>query len=84
LINDIESLGKRIVDLRSDRESFTVQRNEAFRRLKKAWKNFSRKCRDLYMDMPHHLEGIIPVPSEGFKRRKKKKKDIISASDEHG
>jgi hypothetical protein len=56
-------------DLKSSKEFSTAERNRIFRKLKKVWKAFQRKCRDLFYETPHELEGIIPVPMNGFKRR---------------
>jgi hypothetical protein len=69
LISEIEDLTKKYQDLKSNKEFSTAERNRIFRKLKKVWKAFRRKCRDLFYDTPHVLEGIIPVPHDGFKRR---------------
>jgi hypothetical protein len=69
LISEIEDLSKKYQDLKSNKEFSTAERNRIFRKFKKVWKAFDRKCRELFYDTPHVLEGIIPVPSEGFKRR---------------
>lgn len=69
LISEIEDLTKKYQDLKSNKEFSTAERNRMFRKLKKVWKAFQRKCRDLFYDTPHVLEGIIPVPYGGFKRR---------------
>jgi hypothetical protein len=69
LIGEIEDLVKKYRDLKSNKEFSTSERNRIFRLLKKVWKAFQRKCRDLFYDAPHELEGIIPVPYDGFKRR---------------
>jgi hypothetical protein len=76
LIGEIEDLTKKYQDLKSNKEFSTAERNRIFRKLTKVWKAFERKCRDLFYDTPHVLEGIISVPHDGFKRRYTKSEPV--------
>lgn len=73
LLAELEKEEEEYLTLKGEKEYTTAARDRIFKELRRKWSAFKRNCRNLFIDDPHLLGGVIPVPAEGFKSRRGKK-----------